>query len=78
MDKRELKIGSKYRHFKGNEYLVLYLAKHSETEEDMVVYQALYGARDIWVRPLTMFLDQKEVAGVLVDRFIEMEVNDAG
>ncbi|MGE5453784.1 MAG: DUF1653 domain-containing protein [Methylocystaceae bacterium] len=78
MDKRELKIGGKYRHFKGNEYLVLYLAKHSETEEDMVVYQALYGARDIWVRPLTMFLDQKEVAGVLVDRFIEMEVNDAG
>jgi len=65
--------GGKYRHFKGNEYLVLHLAKHSETEEMMVVYQALYGARDIWVRPLNMFMDKKEVNGSLVDRFVEIE-----
>jgi len=73
MTERQLRIGGKYRHFKGNEYLVLHLAKHSETEEAMVVYQALYGERDIWVRPLTMFLDQKEVNGAWVTRFTEME-----
>ncbi|MGE5381734.1 MAG: DUF1653 domain-containing protein [Methylocystaceae bacterium] len=73
MIERSLNIGGKYRHFKGNEYRVLFLAKHSETEEDMVVYQALYGDRLIWVRPLSMFLDQKEVNGALVDRFTELE-----
>ncbi|MDP4092899.1 MAG: DUF1653 domain-containing protein [Bacillota bacterium] len=70
---REIKIGKKYRHFKGNEYLVLHVAKHSETLEEMVVYQALYGERGIWVRPLEMFLDQKEVNGKLVNRFEEAE-----
>jgi len=69
---REIKIGQKYRHFKGNEYLVLHVAKHSETLEELVVYQALYGERGIWVRPLEMFLDQKEVGGALVDRFEEI------
>jgi 8-oxo-dGTP diphosphatase len=71
--KRVLKIGKKYRHFKGNEYLVLYQAKHSETLEDLVVYQTLYGERGIWVRPLEMFLGQKEVKGKLVNRFEEVE-----
>lgn len=46
----EIKTG-RYRHFKGNEYRVLYIAKHSETLEPMVVYQALYGEHGIWVRP---------------------------
>lgn len=69
---RQIKPGQKYRHFKGNEYLVLHLARHSETEEQMVVYQALYGERGIWVRPLEMFLDQKEVDGKLVNRFEEL------
>ena len=45
----------RYRHFKGKEYEVLYIAKHSETEEEMVVYRALYGERGIWVRPKEMF-----------------------
>ena len=66
-------IGKKYKHFKGNEYLVLYRAKHSETLEDMVVYQALYGERGIWVRPLSMFLEKKEVEGKIVNRFQEIE-----
>lgn len=44
-----------YRHFKGNEYRVLYIATHSETLEPMVVYQALYGQRGIWVRPAAMW-----------------------
>lgn len=70
---RVIKIGKKYRHFKGNEYLVLNVAKHSETLEEMVVYQALYGERGIWVRPLEMFLGKKEVDGKLVNRFEEMD-----
>lgn len=70
---RQISIGMKYRHFKGNEYLVLHLAKHSETLEDLVVYQALYGERGIWVRPLEMFLGRKLVDGKMINRFEEME-----
>jgi hypothetical protein len=72
MNQREVKIGKKYRHFKGNEYLILHLAKHSETMETLVVYQALYGEYGIWVRPLKMFLEKVEVNGVMVNRFEEM------
>jgi len=72
-NEREIRIGKKYRHFKGNEYLVLHVAKHSETLEEMVVYQALYGERGIWVRPLEMFLDRKEVGGKSVIRFEEID-----
>ncbi|MGE4284501.1 MAG: DUF1653 domain-containing protein [Clostridia bacterium] len=68
---RIIKTGKKYRHFKGNEYLVLHLAKHSETLEDLVVYQALYGEKGIWVRPLAMFLEQVEMGGKLINRFEE-------
>ena len=50
----EIKLG-RYRHFKGNEYEVLYLARHSETLEDMVVYRALYGEHGVWVRPAHMW-----------------------
>ena len=70
---RNLKIGKKYRHFKGKEYLVLHIAKHSETLEELVVYQALYGEKGIWVRPLDMFLGQVEVNGMLVNRFEKCE-----
>lgn len=71
-NKRTIEIGRKYRHFKGNEYLVLHLAKHSETLEDLVVYQALYGEKGIWVRPLSMFLEQVVLEGKLVNRFEEI------
>ena len=50
----ELRPG-RYRHFKGNEYRLLYVAKHSETLEPMVVYQGLYGEMGIWVRPASMW-----------------------
>ncbi|MGV8979888.1 DUF1653 domain-containing protein [Clostridium sp.] len=73
MNKRNVVIGKKYRHFKGNEYLVLYVAKHSETLEEMVVYQALYGERGIWVRPLSMFLEEKEVDGKIINRFEKVD-----
>lgn len=70
---RKLKARSIYKHYKGNGYLVLHLAKHSETLEDLVVYQALYGERSIWVRPLKMFLEQVEVDGKIVTRFEEKQ-----
>ena len=73
MNQPEIQIGKKYRHFKGNEYLILYLAKHSETMELLVVYQALYGDYGIWVRPLEMFLEQVEVNGIMVNRFEEVK-----
>jgi hypothetical protein len=72
VNKRRIKTGQKYRHFKGNEYLVLHLAKHSETLEELVVYQALYGEMGIWVRPLEMFLEQVEAEGQLINRFEEL------
>lgn len=71
--RREIKTGRKYRHYKGNEYLVLHVARHSETLEDMVVYQALYGERGIWVRPLGMFLEGVTSGGKTVNRFDEIQ-----
>ncbi len=55
---REILTNRKYRHFKGNDYYVLYLATHTETSEPCVVYQALYGDRGIFVRPLDMFASE--------------------
>ena len=59
----------RYRHYKGNDYLVLGVARHSETEEPLVIYQALYGERGWWARPLAMFCSTVEVAGHQVPRF---------
>ncbi len=59
----------RYRHYKGNEYQVIGVAKHSETEEDLVVYRALYGAYGLWVRPAKMFREKIEMEGKLVFRF---------
>ena len=64
----EIKLG-RYHHFKGNEYRVLYIAKHSETLEPMVVYQALYGERGIWVRPASMWNETVERDGKTCKRF---------
>lgn len=58
-----------YRHFKGNEYRVLYTATHSETLELMVVYQALYGQRGIWVRPAAMWNETVTREGKTLPRF---------
>lgn len=73
MSDNVIKIGSKYKHFKGKEYLIINIAKNSETMEDMVVYQALYGDKSIWVRPLGMFLDYINVKGSSIRRFQEIE-----
>lgn len=59
----------RYRHFKGNEYEVLFTARHSETEEEMVVYRALYGEGGIWVRPVSMWNEPVERNGKICKRF---------
>ena len=64
----EIKPG-RYRHFKGNEYEVIGLARHSETQEGMVVYRALYGERGIWVRPASMWNETVERGGERFQRF---------
>lgn len=69
--RRALHPGAVYRHFKGKEYRVLSVARHSETLEEMVVYQQLYGERSIWVRPLSMFLEVVERDGKRMYRFEE-------
>ena len=66
---QEIKLG-KYRHFKGNEYEVIAVAKHSETLEEMVVYRALYGDGQVWVRPATMWNDTVERDGKTYKRFV--------
>lgn len=63
----------KYRHFKGNEYEVLYLAHHSETMEEMVVYRALYGERGIWVRPASMWNEEVTRDGKTFRRFTKID-----
>ena len=64
----EIKTG-RYRHYKGNEYLVLHIATHSETREKMVVYQALYGEGGIWVRPADMWNETIEIDDRRMKRF---------
>lgn len=63
----------KYRHFKGNLYEVLMIARHSETEEEYVVYRACYGDEGIWIRPLKMFDEMIERDGKKVARFIRVD-----
>ncbi len=59
----------KYRHYKGNLYEVTGTAIHSETLEEMVIYRALYGNMDVWVRPASMWNDIVEINGTTVKRF---------
>ena len=68
----EIRLG-KYRHYKGNNYEVLGIALHSETLEKMVVYKALYGDKEIWVRPLSMWDEDVIVEGKTVKLFTFIE-----
>ena len=72
----EIKPG-RYRHFKGNEYQVIGVARHSETMEELVVYRALYGECGLWVRPASMWNEQVERDGQTFPRFTLIE-EDAG
>lgn len=71
MEKSGLKIGGKYRHYKGKDHRLLLIGKHSETLEDMVVYESLYDNElsKIWVRPLAMFVEEIEIDGQKIERF---------
>ena len=60
----------RYRHFKGNEYRVIGTARHSETLEEMVVYQAMYGEHGLWVRPASMWSETVERDGYCGPRFV--------
>jgi hypothetical protein len=63
----------RYRHYKGNVYEVIDVARHSETEEQLVVYRCLRDGNSLWVRPLEMFLETVDVAGQKVPRFARIE-----
>ena len=65
----EIKLG-KYKHFKGKEYEVLGVARHSETLEEMVVYRALYGDGGLWVRPAAMWTEEVSREGYHGPRFL--------
>jgi hypothetical protein len=66
---KSIAVGSLYEHYKGNRYKILAIARHSETLEELVVYQALYGEGDIWARPLAMFLENVTIEGRSQPRF---------
>ena len=71
----ELQPG-RYRHYKGNEYTVLGIVRHSESLEELVLYRQEYGDHGLWVRPKGMFLETVEVQGEVVPRFRYLEAGD--
>lgn len=66
---KSIVVGGTYEHYKKMRYRVLHIARHSETLEELVVYQALYGEGGIWVRPVPMFVEKVPVEGKLIPRF---------
>ena len=74
MDPPKIEVSpGRYRHYKGNDYEVLGVARHSETEEELVVYRALYGDGGLWVRPKAMFVETVTVNGTQVPRFARVD-----
>lgn len=69
----ENSILGKYKHYKGNEYEVIGIARHSENLEELVVYKQLYGDFELWVRPKAMFFESIEAGGKSVQRFAKIE-----
>ena len=66
---KNIVLGSLYEHYRGLLYKILHIARHIETLEELIVYQALYGEGDVWVRPLSMFLEEVLIDGKLQPRF---------
>lgn len=71
---REVKVGAIYQHYKGDLYIIEGLVRHSETGEKMVVYRALYGDCELWVRPYELFIGKVEVDGKTIERFEEVRI----
>jgi hypothetical protein len=65
-----------YRHYKGNYYLLLFVSQHTETQEELVIYQSLYGDFGIWARPLEMFFSTIEYEGKTQPRFYKVAESD--
>ena len=63
----------RYRHYKGREYEVIGCARHTETEEEYIVYRALYGDYELWIRPTKMFVEEVEVGGKRTPRFLRLD-----
>jgi len=74
----DLPLKGRYRHYKGNEYEVIGVGTHSETGERLVVYRPLYGERLLWLRPLTMFIENVDYQGKQSPRFALIETYEAG
>jgi hypothetical protein len=70
-------LPGRYRHYKGQEYEVLGVARHSETEEEFVVYRAQYGERGLWIRPVAMFNEIVTVDGLRCPRFQEIRAGSS-
>ncbi len=64
-----LVIGATYEHYKGNKYVVIGVAQHTETKEKFVIYRAIYGDGELWARPKKMFLENVETDGKIKPRF---------
>lgn len=67
-----------YRHYKGKLYLVIGTGIHSETLEPVVIYQALYVHKELWVRPASMWFEKIEIEGKRIPRFVKIEDADLG
>lgn len=63
----------RYRHYKGNEYQVMGCARHTETEDEFVVYRALYGECGLWIRPKAMFMESVTTGETTTPRFLLVE-----
>lgn len=74
--KSHISIEGTYRHYKGLLYQVLAVGLHSETLEELVIYQALYGEKLVWVRPLTMFLESITIEDKTYPRFTKVDCSD--
>ena len=73
MNQNTQEYTGKYRHYKGNEYEVIGVGKHTEAEERLVVYKALYEPYEIWIRPFDMFFETIDVGGKNIQRFEKLE-----
>jgi cyclomaltodextrinase / maltogenic alpha-amylase / neopullulanase len=69
----EHSVLGKYKHYKGNEYEVIGIARHSENLEELVVYRQLYGDFELWVRPKSMFFETIEIGGKPTQRFAKID-----
>lgn len=68
----------RYRHYKGGEYQLVGVARHSETLEPVVVYRPLYGRGELWVRPYAMFFENVDIDGRMQPRFMPLDPGAAG